>query len=314
MKYRFLFILLMAIALHSSAQRSMPLYSGTIINNKVNEGLRDTARTFITANGQTGHFLTRIIAPEVYVYLPTTKNTGAAVIICPGGGYSGLAIDHEGHDMARRFANQGIAGIVLKNRMPNPLYVINKSIVPLQDAQRAIQLVRENAKAWKIKPNLIGILGSSAGGHLASTAGTHFATAVIDNPGQTSLRPDFMILNYPVISFADSISHHGSRDNLIRESPNHPLDEKLVLLYSNELQVTPSTPPVYITHSYDDPAVPVANSIVFIAACQRNKVPVKSFFYTAGGHGYGMHNPTSPVDWFDDCLAWIKRDILKKKS
>ncbi len=198
--------------------------------------------------------------------------------------------------------------------MPNPLYVINKSIVPLQDAQRAIQLVRENAKAWKIKPNLIGILGSSAGGHLASTAGTHFATAVIDNPGQTSLRPDFMILNYPVISFADSISHHGSRDNLIRESPNHPLDEKLVLLYSNELQVTPSTPPVYISHSYDDRTVPVANTIVFIAACLEQKVPVKSFFYRAGGHGYGIHNPTSAIVWFDDCIAWIKKDIIKKKS
>lgn len=292
------------------AQKTFPLYPGAVPNNKENKGLKDAFDVYNDPSGNECRFLTRIIIPEVYVYLPAKNNTGAAVVICPGGGYAGLAIDNEGIDVAKKLAANGIAGIVLKNRVPNTDHVINKTIVPLQDAQRAIQLVREHAVEWKINPHKVGIMGSSAGGHLAATAGTHFTHAMIDNPKKTSLRPDFMILNYPVISFADSITHRGSRDNLISE-PNKPLDETLVKLYSNELQVNESTPPVFINHAYDDDAVPVANSIVFIAACQEHHVPVQSYFYTAGGHGFGMHNPTSKISWFDICLQWLKKDVLK---
>ena len=216
--------------------------------------------------------------------------------------------------MARRFQAEGIAGIVLKYRLPNPKYVDNKEIVPLQDAQQAIKKVRENALTWGIDPNKIGILGSSAGGHLASTAGTHFQKAHIDNPNKTSLRPDFLILNYPVISFADSLTHHGSKYNLIGpEGPYpdnlqaFPVSEKGIASYSNELKVTKDTPPTFITHAVDDDAVKVQNSILFMSALQQNRVPVEAFFYAKGGHGYGMDNPTSTVNWMDSCLEWIKK-------
>ena len=296
---KFIPMLITLTTMNAVAQISMPLYEGTIPNN-----IPGVVSNEQIVSGGT-KFILHITHPEIYVYLPDKKiNTGKAVIICPGGGYSGLAIDHEGHAIAKKLQANGITGIVLKNRVPDPINNIDKSIAPLQDAQRAIQLVRQRAATWSINPNKLGILGSSAGGHLASTAATHFKNAVIDNPGQINLRPDFAILNYPVISFADSITHKGSRDNLIKK--NGVLDPEQVKLYSNELQVTDQTPPVFITHALDDQVVPIANSIVFIAACDQHKVPVTSFFYTRGGHGFGMLNPAAEKQWIDDCLQWIK--------
>jgi acetyl esterase/lipase len=177
-------------------------------------------------------------------------------------------------------------------------------------------MVREHADEWKVAPSKIGIAGSSAGGHLASTAGTHFRKAAIDNPEQTNLRPDFMVLNYPVISFADSLTHEGSRRNLIgrptgegREVDGDKgalvLDKDDIRNYSNELQVGPDTPPAFVTHAVDDQTVKIQNSILFIAALQQNKVPVTSFFYARGGHGYGMDNPTGDTDWMEHCIPWI---------
>ena len=316
----------------SSAQQVIPLYGRKIPNSKDIAGLTDTSAVFPSGNKKI-HFILRVASPDLTVFLPEkSKATGIAVIICPGGGYTGLAIDHEGYDIAKKLNEKGIAGFVLKYRLPNALYVDNKQIVPLQDAQRAIQLVRENAKKWGINPNKIGIEGNSAGGHLASTAGTHYQKALIDNPLKTSLRPDFMVLNYPVISMADSLAHLGSRYNLIGEglSPeelntvmsdwktseqklaNLPVNGEKIKEYSNELQVTSDTPPTFITHAVDDNTVKVQNSLVFIAALQKNKVPVESFFYAKGGHGYGMENPTSDVDWIDSCMNWILK-INKSK-
>ncbi len=167
-----------------------------------------------------------------------------------------------------------------------------------------------------ISTEKIGVLGSSAGGHLASTLGTHYEDIVIENPHNMSLRPDFMILNYPVISFADSLTHYGSRFNLIGTLPNDklheansdqlPVDRDLISYYSNELHVNDRTPPTFITHAYDDDGVKVQNSILFIAALQQHGVPVTSFFYANGGHGYGMDNPTSDIEWIDSCIKWIK--------
>jgi acetyl esterase/lipase len=271
-------------------------------------------------------FTTKVITPDLTVYLPPKgKNTGVAVIICPGGGYGGLA-SHEGADIAIKLAENGIAGFVLKYRLPEPTIVDNREIVPLQDAQRAIQLVRERAKEFGVNPDAIGIMGSSAGGHLASTAGTHFDREKIANPKHTSLRPDFMVLLYPVISFADSITHHGSRFNLVSgityadlntDSSDHrsgddklrayKIDPAKIREYSNELQVTPRTPPTFLTHANDDDAVPVQNSILFMAALQQNKVPVESFFYARGGHGFGMSNPTAKEQWIDKCIPWLKK-------
>lgn len=308
----------------ASAQQTIPLYETGKIPNARETTVKEVTHSF-ESNGKQIRFIVDVSMPELTIYLPEkSKATGMAVIICPGGGYSGVAIDHEGHDIARKLNQHGIAGFVLKYRMPKSSIVDNKEYVPLQDAQRAIQVVRENARKWGIKPNKIGIMGSSAGGHLASTAGTHYRQQRIDNPKKTSLRPDFMILNYPVISFADSLTHYGSRFNLVGKMSQEELDkimadwehseQKLaaqaidaekIKEYSNELQVTDDTPPTFITHANDDNVVKVQNSILFIAALQQHKIPVESFFYARGGHGYGMDNPTAGVDWMERCIPWL---------
>lgn len=322
---RYLFFILLLGFTISYAQQVIPLYDGKVPNSKVIAGLTDTTAVFPSGNKKI-HFILRVASPDLTVFLPEkSKATGIAVIICPGGGYTGLAIDHEGYDIAKKLNEKGIAGFVLKYRLPNAQYVENKQIVPLQDAQRAIQLVRENAEKWGINPDKIGIQGNSAGGHLASTLGTHYQKALIDNLRKTSLRPDFMVLNYPVISMADSLTHMGSRYNLIGEglspaalkaimSDWKTSEQKLTKLsvdgekikeYSNELQVTSDTPPTFITHAVDDNVVKVQNSLLFIAALQKNKVLVESFFYAKGGHGFAIDNPTTDVEWIDNCMTWI---------
>ncbi|MEP7269512.1 MAG: alpha/beta hydrolase [Saprospiraceae bacterium] len=308
LKYSLLVIILSLLTSTTAfVQTTVPLYEdGKVPNLKAGVHTAEIVNTFKTASGGEVRFIKNITKPEIYVYLPSKKiNTGKAVIICPGGGYSGLAIDHEGHDIAKKFAANGIAGIVLKNRCPSDDLFNNKSIVPLQDAQRALEIVRINAKKWKIKSNQIGIMGSSAGGHLASTVGTHFLKSETSNPTNISLRPDFMILNYPVISFADSIGHIGSRNNLIMT--HGTIDPELVKYFSNELQVTANTPPTFIIHALDDKTVPIANSIVFISACLQHDIPVETFFYSHGGHGFGMDNPTADKEWIDACMGWIKK-------
>ncbi|MDZ4707917.1 MAG: alpha/beta hydrolase [Saprospiraceae bacterium] len=310
-KTSFLSLCLMPVLLYS--QLTIPLYPGAIPNNKDLTGLKDTGNTFMVKN-VANRFITRVVTPELIVYLPEkTKNTGIAVIICPGGGYGGLAIDHEGHVVAKKFIEHGIAGIVLKYRTPNPKYVNNKEVVPLMDAQQAILVVRQHAKEWKIKADRIGIMGSSAGGHLASTAGTHFNQPEIPNPGKISLRPDFMVLNYPVISFTDEVTHLGSRDNLLAENSN-PIDPEKIKLYSNELQVDANTPPVFITHALDDKVVPIANTLLFLAALQKYHVATRSFFYAKGGHGFGLDNLTTETEWIDDCIHWLLSDRTTKKT
>ena len=209
-----LLTLLCLITQLAFAQKEIPLYKGAVPNSQKPLTAMDTSMVKGTKDGIDR--VVGVVRPSITVFLPdASKATGSAVIICPGGGYNILAIGHEGYDMAKRLNHEGIAAFVLKYRLPKGGIMVDKKIGPLQDAQRAIQLVRENAKQWNVNPNKIGILGSSAGGHLAATAGTHFNDAKIDNPNKISLRPDFLILNYPVISFSDSLTHQGSRQNLI---------------------------------------------------------------------------------------------------
>lgn len=314
---------------HAMAQpKVIPLYETGHIPNAKPTTQKEVVNEY-KGEDRTFTFTMKVTVPDLTVYLPEkSKNTGIAVIVCPGGGYGGLA-SHEGADIAKKLAENGIAGFVLKYRLPEPELFDNREIVPLQDAQRAIQIVRERAKEFGVNPNTIGIMGSSAGGHLASTAGTHYDRVKIDNPKNTSLRPDFMVLLYPVISFADSLTHHGSRFNLVsgityadlEKDPNdkRSMDEKVrgykidpekIREYSNELQVTDNTPPAFLVHAQDDDAVPVQNSIVFIAALEQHKVPVSSFFYARGGHGFGLVNPTAKEQWFGPCVEWLKK--LKK--
>jgi acetyl esterase/lipase len=180
--------------------------------------------------------------------------------------------------------------------------MINREIGPLQDAQQAIKLVRDNAKEWNVNPGRIGIMGFSAGGHLASTAGTHYNDIVIPNAEKTSLRPDFMILIYPVISFDDSIGHIGSRDQLIGKTPT----AEKIKQYSNELQVTSQTPPTFLVHASDDDAVNPQNSIRFYEALVQHKVPAELHIYQSGGHGFGMKQKSKNELWMERCKNWME--------
>ncbi len=244
----------------------------------------------------------KISEAELFVYLPEKeKNKGAAVVICPGGGYGGLAINHEGHDMAKWLSERGIAGIVLKYRLP-----YGKHEIPANDARQAVRIVRSSAREWGINPAKIGIAGSSAGGHLASTVGTSFdpGNPESSNPVEKmSSRPDFMLLLYPVITFSEEYGHMGSRKNLIGEGHNRELVKK----YSNELNVTPETPPTFLILPDDDTGVLPRNSVEFYLALKENNVPAEMHIFAQGGHGFGMKQNNLPVDkWPDLFYDWLK--------
>jgi acetyl esterase/lipase len=245
---------------------------------------------------------------EIYVYLPKLGvNTGAAMVICPGGGYAIEAMDHEGYDMAEWLVRQGVAGIVLKYRLPN-----GHDQIPLEDLQRTIRIVRAKAKEWGINPAKIGVAGSSAGGHLASTAGTHFDSGKSDATDpieKLSCRPDFMLLLYPVISFNEEFGHMGSRVNLI--GPGNKWD--LVKEYSNELQVSSKTPPTFLVLTDDDNSVPSRNSIEFYMALKKYKIPAEMHIFRDGGHGFGMNKKNLPVDQWPNLFAqWMKAQGITK--
>lgn len=239
---------------------------------------------------------------EMYIYLPDAKNnSGAAVVICPGGGYWIEAMDHEGYDIAKWLKSKGVAGIVLKYRLP-----YGHHEVPSDDAKQAIRIVRKNAKEWGIDPEKIGIAGSSAGGHLASTVGTHFDdnNTESNNPlKQISCRPDFMLLLYPVITFNEEFGHMGSRKNLIGETN----DWKLVEYYSNELHVTPRTPPTFLVLADNDKSVPPRNSVEFYLQLKKNNIPAEIHIFAEGGHGFGIRKNNLPEDnWPNLFYDWLK--------
>jgi acetyl esterase/lipase len=295
MKYTLFLLVLSLFTRMSPAQTVIKLYNG-VIPNEVAAPDKESSK-----EGKVE--ISNITRPTLEVFLPPDeKSNGTAVIICPGGGYAINAYHHEGILIAQEFVKAGVTAFVLKYRLPSDKTMKDKSIGPLQDAQQAIMTVRERAKEWKVDPARIGIAGFSAGGHLASTAGTHFTKAFIDNPSKTSLRPDFMILLYPVISFTDSVGHIGSRTNLIGKSPN----AEAIQLYSNETQVTVHTPPTFLMHAGDDDVVKVANSIRMYEALHRNKIDAELFIYPKGGHGFGLVNPTSPDRWMERCLDWMR--------
>lgn len=251
--------------------------------------------------------VSRVQTPGISVYLPAKRMaTGKAVIICPGGGYSILAYDLEGSDPARWFVARGIAAIVLKYRLPDPKSNIRPTYSPLLDAQRAIRMVRFYAEKWNIHKDQIGIMGFSAGGHLASTAATHFDQGnpgAVDSIDQQSSRPDFQVLIYPVISMSKTIMHRGSRNRLIGENP----DSATAKLYSNELQVAKNTPPAFLLHATDDRTVPVENTLLYYQTLKDNSVPVEMHIFPKGGHGFGLGAAGSGLDrWMDLCVDWVK--------
>jgi acetyl esterase/lipase len=234
----------------------------------------------------------------VTVHRPERAN-GTAVVICPGGGYGGLVTGAEGHGIAAWLNNHGITGVVLEYRLPR-----GRPYVPLLDAQRAIRAVRANAKAWGIDPAKVGIMGFSAGGHLASTAGTHFDAGdpkAEDPVERQSCRPDFMVLVYPVVTMGAK-GHAGSRTNLLGKQP----DEKLVKLFSNEAQVTNKTPPAFLAHAKDDAVVVPENSKMFTDALRANKVQAEYLELASGGHGLNGYKGPMWDAWQARSLAWLQ--------
>lgn len=254
--------------------------------------------------------IAKVQTPTLEVFQPATGSaSNAAVIICPGGGYRILAYEWEGTDIAKWFNAKGVTAFVLKYRLPDAASVITSYEAPLQDVQRAIRLVRSKAEDWGIDPGKIGIMGFSAGGHLASTAGTHFNdsnTFEGDEIDALSARPDFMILGYPVISMQEGLTHQGSKISLLGTNPN--LD--VVNRFSNEKRVTKETPPTFLVHSGDDGAVPVGNSLRFYEALVAHDVPVEMHIYPFGGHGYALAwNRGQLEKWPELLWAWLRAVI-----
>lgn len=234
---------------------------------------------------------------------PTTAGL-PVVLVLPGGGYGGLAMGHEGDNVARWLNGIGVGAMILKYRLPTDGY---RHPVPLHDAQRAMRLIRARAGEWGVDPHRIGVMGFSAGGHLASTLATHFddglatATDPVDHLG---CRPDYAVLGYPVITLKLPYTHVGSRDNLLGPNPAPALIEAL----SNETQVTPRTPPTFLLHTTDDEAVPVENSLLFYQALRKVGVPAELHIYQHGAHGCGVYNQPGPAGetWIEMCEKWMR--------
>jgi acetyl esterase/lipase len=294
-KYLTLSILALTMSF-AKAQQEMPLYSDGVPNSKP---VPNTQKSETDKNGILR--ISEVTVPTLTVYSPAKgTSNGTAVIICPGGGYWILAASHEGSDVAKEFNKMGVTAFVLKYRIPNENAQVDRTTAPLQDAQQAIRMIRKDAIKYGINPNRIGIMGFSAGGHVAATASTHFAKPVGENADNTNVRPDFSILVYPVISFKE-YGHKGSADQLIGKSPS----PEMIELYSNETQVTRDTPPAFLVHAGDDNAVPVKNSLAYYEACQKYNIPSGMVIYPKGGHGFGMNNKTTKEKWMNNVKNWM---------
>jgi acetyl esterase/lipase len=251
----------------------------------------------------------QVSVPTLSIFLPAdSKPNQAAVIIFPGGGYQHLAIDKEGTKVAEWFNSLGIAAFVVKYRLPSDKIMKNKNIGPLQDAQQAVRYVRENAAKYNIDANKIGILGFSAGGHLASTLATHYDQKTYETTSKVSPRPDFSLLIYPVISMQNDITHKGSQVSLLGNNPS----QELLDSFSNEKRVTAQTPPTFLVHASDDTAVLPDNSINFYLALKNNGVAAELHMYEKGGHGFGLGVKDTSKFWTRDCQEWLKGQGLTK--
>jgi acetyl esterase/lipase len=302
-----MFFMLMVFGNSFSQSKVIELWNGNVpgaIHNDEFKQIVDSTASWVDKKS--------ITDPCIEMYpAPKEKANGTAVIICPGGAYWGMAVKHEGSKVAKWLNSLGITAFVLKYRLPDDNIMTNKSIGPMQDGQRAICIVRSYAKEWGIDPAKIGIMGFSAGGHLASTLSVHYNEKVYESDDVTSAKPDFSLLIYPVISMKDGITHWGSRENLLGKSPS----AEQIAHFSNDLQVNSETPPGFLVHSLDDDAVPAQNSINYTLALQKFKIPCELHLYQAGGHGYGLGKSTNTESfWPEACRKWLEtRGLLMGK-
>jgi acetyl esterase/lipase len=284
----------------------LPLYTGEIPNSIFTGAKENVENKEITK-------ISNVQNPNISVFLPSKRySTGQAVIVCPGGGYWIEAYDIEGNDIAHYLNSIGVAAVVLKYRLPTYGNCKIAHKAPLMDAQRAMRIVRQNATKWNIEPNKIGIMGFSAGGHLASTLGTHFDygnKTATDSVEKQSCRPNFMILIYPVISFTEPCTNVGCRDALLGKNP----DKDLLIYYSNELQVKEDTPPTFFALADNDTAVPVENSLLMYKALRAKKIPVDLHILSEGGHGFGLGLNNELIStWTVNLRQWLKSINIKK--
>jgi acetyl esterase/lipase len=249
--------------------------------------------------------ISKVSIPGYAFFSAGNDDPKPCVIICPGGGYRILASEHEGTDVAKYFNSIGIHALVLKYRIPSDDHQPDKKIAPLQDAQRAVQLVREHAKDWKVDPDKVGIMGFSAGGHLASSLAVHYDDIKIKENNKISVRPDFQILGYHVISFS-KFSHVGSRKNLLGKDST----ESMMNYFSNEMHVNSNTPIAFLVHAKDDKVVPIENSFIYVDALKSNGVEAELFVYETGGHGFGMINKTSSESWINAMKSWLQKNKI----
>lgn len=271
--------------------QSFPLYGEAAIPNSKPTPDEET--------GADKGWIQKVSRPYIQVYLPAkVKATGASVVIFPGGAYWGLTFDYEGVQQANFFVDHGIAAFVVKYRIPNDAWMVDKSIGPLQDAQQAMKFARQHANEWNLDENRMGVVGFSAGGHLASTLATRFNKMHIENSGDINLRPDFLVLVYPVISMDSQVTHLDSRKALLGENPG----KDKIRFFSNELHVNEHTPPTLLLHAIDDKLVDVKNSILFLEALKKTGVPVEAHLYEKGEHGFFL---MARDRWQTEIMEWL---------
>jgi acetyl esterase/lipase len=282
------------------SQDTKPLYEGAIPNYISGPNLQ---------KGEVSGGMLRIsnVTEPTYTFYEAKggKSSKPCVVVCPGGGYRILASTHEGTDIAKKLNELGIHALVLYYRIPDSTRQVDRRIAPLQDAQQAIRLVRKNANKWGVDVGKVGIMGFSAGGHLAASAATHFNQDYTGIHDYINLRPDFQILLYPVISMRP-FGHSGSTVNLIGKKPS----EENLHLFSNEEQITDYTPKAFIVHAADDKAVPIKNSLIYVENLSAKEVPADLHVYAKGGHGFGLNNKTTNELWFDRLAEWFKTNHI----
>lgn len=296
-KIHLIIVLMTGIIVHAQ-DKKIPLWEGQIpgeiiVNREENEVYKDNELQSTSD----------VTVPTISIFTPAdVKANGTSVIIFPGGGYSHLSMNKEGKKVAKWLNSFGITAYLLKYRMPSDLTMRDKTIGPLQDAQEAVRMVRRNAKKWNLDSNKIGVIGFSAGGHLAATLSTNFSEITYESLDNTSPRPDFTILIYPVISMKNEIANKGSKEKLLGLNPS----EELIKKFSSDLNVNSTTPNTFIAHATDDQSVPVENSINYYLALKNNKIQCELHLYEKGGHGFGLGVLDTSKNWTQDCENWMK--------